>query len=145
MTANTRFAVSVHILAYLAYRQGEAVTSAELASSVSTNPVVIRRLLAVLVKAKLVATRKGAGGGFLLAVPAATCTLLQIYRAVEPDPEHGMKRFTPNHHCPVGAKIESILHQIYLSAQAGMEAELASVTLAAIHEQLRPICPSKLK
>ena len=40
-----RFAVAVHVLAVLAYKEGEAVTSALLASSVNTNPVVIRRLL----------------------------------------------------------------------------------------------------
>jgi Rrf2 family protein len=143
MTGNSRFAVCVHILAYLAYRQGESVTSAEIASSVDTNPVVIRRLLAALVKAGLVATRKGAGGGFSLAIKPADCTLLQIYRVVEPAPSQGLKRFNPNQKCPVGAKIETILHKVYAEAQAGMEAPLGAVTLAAIHEQLRPVCTGK--
>jgi Rrf2 family protein len=143
MTGNSRFAVCVHILAYLAYRQGEAVTSAEIASSVDTNPVVIRRLLAALVKARMVATRKGAGGGFSLAVPPANCTLLQVYRVVEPAPTHGLKRFSPNQRCPVGARIQSILHKVYDEAQAGMEAPLAAVTLAMVHEQLKPVCTGK--
>ena len=45
MTGNSRFAVSLHILTYLVYRAGAAVPSAEIAASVDTNPVVIRRLL----------------------------------------------------------------------------------------------------
>ena len=67
MAGNSRFAVSVHILAYLTYRRDAAVPSAEIASSVDTNPVVIRRLLGSLLKAKLVTAQKGATGGFALA------------------------------------------------------------------------------
>ncbi len=143
MSGNSRFAVSVHILAYLAYRQGAAVPSKEIAASVATHPVVIRRLLAALVQAKLVVARKGAGGGFALTPAAAGCTLLDIYRAVEPKPVSGLAHFAPNHRCPVGAKIESILQSVFARAQSGMETELAQVTLAAVHAQLRPVCPGK--
>lgn len=143
MTGNSRFAVSVHILAYLAYRQGAAVPSAEIASSVDTNPVVIRRLLSALVKGKIVHAQKGATGGFSLAQPPAKISLRDIYQAVEPNPTHGMAHFAPNEKCPVGAKIQSILEAAFVKAQASMEAELAHVTLAQIHEQLRPVCPGK--
>src|SRR4051794_2982034 len=105
MTGNSRFAVSVHILAYLAHRQGAAVPSTEIAESVQTNPVVIRRLLAALVQAKIATTVKGAGGGFMLATAPAKISLLDIYHAVEPKPNYGMRNFSPNHACPVGAKI----------------------------------------
>ena len=143
MSGNSRFAVSVHILAYLAYRQGAAVPSKEIASSVDTNPVVIRRLLQALVKAKLVTAQKGAGGGFTLTHPAANCTLLDIYRAVEPKPATGLAHFAPNHRCPVGARIESILQGVFAKAQTSLESEYSQVTLAQVHEQLRPICTGK--
>ena len=143
ITGNSRFAVSVHILAYLAFRRGAAVPSAEIAGSVSTNPVVIRRLLSVLVKARLVSAQKGATGGFALASSPQNISLLDVYRAVEPPPNHGLRTFTPNHKCPVGAKIESILHGVFFIAQAGMETELARFTLAAIDQKLRPDCPGK--
>ena len=143
MTGNSRFAVSVHILAYLAYRGNLAVPSAEIAASVDTNPVVIRRLLSALVKARLVTTQKGAAGGFTLASAPKNVTLLDIYRAVEPEPNHGLRHFTPNHKCPVGAKIESIIHTVFFQAQAGMEAELGRATLADIDSQLHSVCPGK--
>ncbi len=143
MSANSRFAVSVHMLAYLAHRQGAAVPSTEIAASVGTNAVVIRRLLSALVKARLVSTQKGATGGFTLAVFPAGISLLAIYRAVEPAPEHGMRRFAPNHQCPVGAKIEAILHGVFVKTQAAMEQELLQVTLAQIHQQLHAVCPRK--
>jgi Rrf2 family protein len=143
MTGNSRFAVSVHILAYLAFRTGAAVPSAEIAGSVDTNPVVIRRLLSALVKARLVTAQKGAAGGFSLASTPKNISLLDIYRAVEPEPNHGLRHFTPNHKCPVGAKIETIIHGIFFQAQAGMEAELSRVTLADIESQLHSVCPGK--
>ena len=143
MTGNSRFAVSVHVLSYLAYKAGAQITSAEIASSVDTNPVVIRRLLAALVKARLVLTQKGAGGGFTLASTPQNITLLDIYRAVEPQTDHGLSRFAPNHKCPVGARIETILRTAFFKAQAGMEAEFARVSLADIHEQLKSVCTGK--
>ncbi|MBC7366078.1 MAG: Rrf2 family transcriptional regulator [Undibacterium sp.] len=143
MTGNSRFAVSVHILAYLAYRHGAAVPSAEIAGSVSTHPVVIRRLLSSLLKARLVNAQKGATGGFSLASAPQNISLLDIYRAVEPDPKHGLRTFTPNPKCPVGAKIETIIHGVFFKAQASMEAELARVTLAAIDQELHSVCPGK--
>jgi Rrf2 family protein len=141
MTGNSRFAVSVHILAYLAYRHGAPVPSTEIAASVVTNPVVIRRLLAVLVKARIVGTQKGAGGGFSLAKEPQKISLLDIYRAVEPKPNYGLRNFSPNHDCPVGAKIEAILQTTFIKAHKGMEAELGKVTLQQIDKELRPVCP----
>ena len=133
----------MHILAYLAFRQGVAVPSAEIAGSVSTNPVVIRRLLSALVKARLVSAQKGANGGFALASTPTNISLLDVYRAVEPTPNQGLRIFTPNQKCPVGAKIESILHGVFFKAQAGMETALAHFTLAAIDQEFRPIGPGK--
>jgi Rrf2 family protein len=141
MASNSRFAVSVHILAYLAFRQGAKVSSAELAGSVATNAVVIRRLLAALTKARLVGATKGAAGGFALARPPAAVTLLEIHRAIEPKPDSGMGRFAPNRKCPVGAKIGEILGRVFARAQARQEAEWSRVTLAAVAGQLRPVCP----
>lgn len=145
MTGNSRFAVSVHITAYLAHRQCAAVPSGEIAASVDTNPVVIRRLLSALVQARIVTAQKGATGGLALALPPARISLRGIYRAVEPHPTHGLAHFAPNTQCPVGAKIQSILESTFTRAQASREAALAHVTLASIHEQLRPVCPGKPK
>lgn len=143
MTGNTRFAVSVHILAYLAFRKDVAVPSAEIASSVDTNPVVIRRLLAALVKARLVSAQKGAAGGFTLSTDAAQISLRDIYHAVEPDPMHAMHRFVPNRKCPVGARIEQIIQGVFAKAQTAMENELGSVSLADVEKQLHSVCNKK--
>jgi Rrf2 family protein len=143
MAANSRYAVSVHILSYLAYQEGKVVPSAEIASSVGTNPVVIRRLLAALTKAGLVLASKGPAGGFVLARDPAAITLLDIQRAVEPKPTDGLAHFNPNPKCPVGARISAILHDVFGRARQGLEGELLKVNLQQIHLQLAPVCPNR--
>jgi Rrf2 family protein len=143
MTGNSRFAVSVHILVYLAYRRDLAVPSAEIAASVDTNPVVIRRLLAALLKARLVTAQKGASGGFALAKAAEKISLRDIYRAVDPTPDYGLRHFTPNADCPIGAKIGTILSGAFAKAQNAMETELARTTVAEVFAQLHTVCPGK--
>jgi len=143
MVANSRFAVSVHVLAYLAFKQGEPVSSVEIASSVNTNPVTIRRLLILLQRAHLVAAQKGAHGGFYLTSTAQNITLREVYRAVEPAPDFGMASFAPNTHCPVGSKIAAVLARAFSKAQSQMEAELAAISIADIHREVASVCPGK--
>ena len=64
MSDSQRFPVAAHVLAYLAHKDafapGQAIASAVLACSVPTNPVVVRRVTALLARAGLIATRPGA-------------------------------------------------------------------------------------
>jgi Rrf2 family protein len=143
MVANSRFAISVHILAYLAVRTGTPVSSGEIASSVNTNPVVIRRLLILLQRSHLVSAQKGATGGYQLASAAENITLREVFRAVEPPPDFGMAHFEPNTRCPVGAKIEGALARAFGKAQAQMESELAKVSIADIRNEVASVCTAK--
>jgi len=143
MVANSRLAVSVHVLAYLAFKQGQPVSSIELASSVNTNPVIIRRLLILLQRAHLVAAQKGAQGGYFLSSSAENITLREVYRAVEPAPDFGMASFDPNTRCPVGNKISTALEKAFSKAQARMESELAAISIADIHREVASICTAK--
>src|SRR5437588_68914 len=102
MRTSCRFAMAVHVLAVLAYKQGNPVTSALLASSVNTHPVVVRRLLLALQRARLVETRKGAGFGSRLTCSPARIDLAQVFRAVEADEPFVMAPGAPDMACPVG-------------------------------------------
>lgn len=82
---STRFALSVHILTYLAQHRGEAVTSARIAESAGANPAFIRRVLGDLARAGLTTARLGQGGGAMLARGPKRISLLDVYRAVESD------------------------------------------------------------
>jgi DNA-binding IscR family transcriptional regulator len=60
---NSKLTVGVHILALLAMMGETQLTSEQIAGSVNTNPVVIRRLLGLLRTAGYVESTSGPGGG----------------------------------------------------------------------------------
>jgi Rrf2 family protein len=132
---NSRFAVAIHTLAVLAHHCEAPATSDLIAESVNTNPVVIRRLIALLRRAGLVSTRTGRGGGFALGREAKKITLLDIYRAVEERevlPVHD----SPNQRCPIGREVSEVIHRYTLAAEKAMEQSLGSTTLQQLVETL---------
>jgi len=135
----------VHVLAVLAYEEGEAVTSALLASSVNTNPVVIRRLLLLLQVAGFIETRKGAGAGSRLSRAPERITLAEIYKAVETEEPFASHSKRPNKACPVGHCIQAALEKVFASAEDALQQELAKTTLADILESVKASCLSSGK
>ncbi len=128
--------MAVHVLTVLAYKDGAPVTSKLLASSVNTNPVIIRRLLLVLQRARLTETRKGAGFGSRLSRSPARINLAEVYRAVEaPEPFTTPAR-KPNTACPVGNCIRETLRQVFRSAEEALERDLEQTTLAGILQRV---------
>src|SRR5712691_4904978 len=140
MRTSCRFAMAVHVLAVLAYKDGDRVTSVFLAGSVNTNPVVIRRLLLALQRARLIETRKGAGFGSRLSRSPSRINLAQAYRAVEDDEPFTMPPGKPNAACPVGQCIQTTLETVFVSAENALERELARTTLADVLETVKAAC-----
>lgn len=124
--------MAVHVLAVLAYKEGDRVTSALLAGSVNTNPVIIRRLLLALQRAKLVDTCKGAGSGSRLSRSPRRIHLAQVYRAVEIAQPFASPPRKPNAACPVGKCIREALDRVFASAQSALERDLGKTTLADV-------------
>lgn len=129
---NTRFAVAVHILTFLETQAGAPVASELIASSVNTNPTLIRRLLSQLARAGLTVSQMGSGGGALLARPAASITLLDVWRAIDESREVFAMHEAPNPMCPVGRNIKKTLGLRIAGVQSAIDAELAKTTIAAM-------------
>jgi Rrf2 family protein len=135
MSANSRLTIAVHALAWLALarRRGrELLTSDQVAASINTNPVIVRRSLGELRRAGLVEVRHGAGAGWRLARPPEQITLLSVYEAVESTPLFGMHRTEPNQECPVGRGIRPALSQVYDGVELAVRRELAATTIAEV-------------
>lgn len=132
MTHSSRFTVAIHILTLLAFCGPEAQTSEFIAGSVTTNPVVIRRLLASLRAARLVASQGGPGGGWQLLREPGEITLAQIFQAVEGSALFPMHASEPNPQCPVGGSIQAALAGIFQGAEQAMLAQLDRTTLAQL-------------
>jgi Rrf2 family protein len=135
VAANSRLTIAVHALAWLALaeRRGtDRLTSDQVAASVNTNPVIIRRSLGDLHRAGLVRVRRGAGAGWSLARPAERITLLDVYDAVEADPLFALHHTEPNLACPVGRGIRPALSEVYSAVEKDLRRALARTSVADI-------------
>jgi Rrf2 family protein len=139
VAANSRVTIAAHALAWLelARRQGRAVlTSDEVAASVNTNAVIVRRSLGDLQQAGLVTARRGRGAGFFLGRPATEITLLDVWLAVSPEPLLALHHSEPNLRCPVGRGIRPVLTDLYEDATGAFRAALAQQTIHDVLERI---------
>jgi Rrf2 family protein len=135
MSANSRMTIAVHVLAYMVAvekKRPDPITSDQIAASVATNPVVIRRILGPLRKAGIVASRRGANAGWNLARSANAITLLDVYRAVEGGTLFAMHSNPPNPNCRIARGVKPALGRIYGGLEAQLERELARTTIAQV-------------
>lgn len=133
--------MAVHVLAVLAYKDGDRVTSSLLASSVNTNPVIIRRLLLALQRSQLVETRKGVGSGSRLSRAPSQINLAQVFDAVEGEEAFVMPRGKPNQACPVGSCIQASIAKVFQNTRTALGRELSKTTLADLINSVRACCP----
>lgn len=131
-TISSRMAVAVHVLAFLAWRRGEAVTSERIAGSVNTNAVVVRRIVGALRRAALVTVQPGVGGGAQLARDPDRITLREVYRAVEDGEELFSVHPHPCGFCGIGRNIREVLGGVFCRANEAMQGVLAEVTVAEV-------------
>jgi Rrf2 family protein len=129
---NCRFTVAIHVLCLLAAKRSQPLTSEFIAGSVNTNPVVIRRILAVLRRAGLVKSHPGVSGGWELVARPEQITLGALYQVVRPGTVFAMHSRQPNVLCPIGRNIQRGLGAHYQKAQAALEAELDRSTIADV-------------
>jgi Rrf2 family protein len=138
MNANQQFAVSIHILTVLAANADHPVTSEEIAESVDTNPVVIRRVMGHLREHGLVESRPGAAGGWQLSHAPEQISLCEVYHALSHEDVLAMHQH-PNPYCPIGGKIRPVLGEVFGAAQAALEAELGKFTVADMLRKVKNI------
>lgn len=132
MPTSTRFAVAVHVLTALAVTDDKPLRSEDLAYSANTGAVVIRGLLSRLADAGLTRSQLGAGGGAMLARPAAEIRLLDVYMAVEDTELFSMHRSPPCSTCAVGGNIVEAMQPTLARARGALEDELAGTSIADV-------------
>src|SRR5918995_787483 len=138
MSTNSRFAVAVHVLSLMAWSGEEPLKSEQVAESVNTNPVVIRRMLLELAKAGLVVSQTGSLGGSRLANDPAKTTLLDVYQALECRGVFSLHRQPPSRDCPVGVNIETVLGEVLLEVDSAVELVLKNITINDVVSRLKP-------
>lgn len=139
---NVQFASSVHIMLALAllnkFDSKKLPNSDLLAGSISTNPVVVRRLLSLLKKAGLVASTRGKNGGVQLAKNPADITLKDIYLALQMEDSVKPHNKPPQKECPVSCSIHSIMCFVAEGYQKTNLKYLESLKLSELIKKIKP-------
>ena len=141
MQITSKFTAAVHILTCIDIFGGQMrVTSDFLSGSTGVNAVIVRGVLGQMRKAGIVETRQGSGGAHL-AKALDEITLYDIYKACECIDDEGLFHFheNPNAECPVGRNIHKVMDGRLEAAQAALENELKSTTLAEVVADTRKI------
>lgn len=135
MSANSKLTIATHALAWMALneRQGaELTTSDQIANSVKTNPVVIRRLMSDMGRSGLIESRRGAGAGWRLAKRPEEISLGDINEALGPEAAFAMHRNEPSGSCPIARGIRPALTPAYARVDDAVRRELAGTSLAEV-------------
>lgn len=135
MTVSTRLSDAIHILAYLKVYQQSKLSSQNIAKSVMTSPVVVRRIMSTLTKARLIKTVHGSPNP-RLARPASEINLLEIYDAVEGDKSLFAVDKRTNMDCIVGSQIQKVLNKDYHEAQNAAFSRLRRITLQDVIDDI---------
>lgn len=139
MQITSRFTVAVHIIAAVDYfKDALNVTSTFLAGSIGVNPVIVRNVMLSLKEAGIISVNRGKSG-IVLTKPLNEITFFDIYRAVECVNDEGLFHFheRPNMACPVGRSIHAALDGRLKRIQECMEAEMKTITVADVVEDIR--------
>jgi len=112
------------------------MNSEMLAASVSTNPVVIRRLLSLLTKSNLVTTLRGKSGGVRLAKEPNMITLKDVYLAINLSESICANNKTPSKECPVSCSMQAILSTISDGTQKSILKYLESQKLSDLIKKI---------
>ena len=141
MQISSRFTVALHIFACVdVFMDDYKVTSDFLASSINTNPVIIRKILSQLKGAGLITVARGTGG-ITVNKPLEEITFFDVYQAIEPVENGSLFHFhdTPNPACPVGRNIHALLDDKLKAIQDAMEDEMRKYTLSDLKTGMKEL------
>ena len=114
-------------------------TSAELAAGLGANPVLVRQLLAPLVRGGLLTATSGRKGGVRLARRPEHITLDDIYRAVVDDKRLFTTRPDVPCRCVVSKHIGAFFNDIIDQAEHAVQSVLAERTVAQSLAKIRTL------
>lgn len=130
------FTIAVHALVYLNHK-GCSIASGELAKNICTNAACIRKVLAKLKKAGLVATKEGIDGGYLFTGNPDEVTLADVSAALD------QQFVSPGWHsgdadmpCLIASGMAGIMDSVYARLDECCRQSLNTVTIASIDQKI---------
>jgi DNA-binding IscR family transcriptional regulator len=131
MNKDSRLSAVLHVLLHMAEHEGPS-TSEQLARAMTTNPVVVRRVMAGLRDAGFVASAKGHGGGWMLSCDLNRVTLADVHHALGAPTLLAVGHRSPHPGCIVEQAVNAALGDAFEAAEQMLLKRLEGVTLAAL-------------
>lgn len=130
------FAIAVHAIVYLNHA-GETLSSEALAKNVCTNPARIRKVMARLRSASLIAAKEGAEGGYRFVLDPARVTLLDVLTALDlPAVSASWRSGDPNMECLVASGMAEVMDDVYRQLNACCRERLSAITIRQIDQRI---------
>jgi Rrf2 family protein len=119
--------IAMHALILLAEKGDEPVSNILIAKEFNISANHSSKVMQRLLKSGFVRAVRGPGGGYSLASLPGKITLLDIYRAVDGEPDNSGCLFGKGKHCSLK---KCLFSELICEAETLVEKQLGSVTLA---------------
>jgi len=119
--------IAMHALILLAEKQGELQSNSRIAEAFNISANHSSKVLQRLIKCGFAGAVRGPGGGYFLAVDPAEVSLLDVYIAVDGEPDVSACLFGRGKHCSLDVCLFS---ELISDTEALLQKHLGSVTLA---------------
>lgn len=129
--ANNRLSDLLQILVYLEIHHGEVITSERLASSLNSNPSLVRQMIGQLRKAELLCSRRGVAGATLTRSPEEI-TVHDVYKAIDSEDTLLKVDYRTSQECSVGIAFPNVLEKHYQKIQIEAESQMKQITIAQL-------------
>lgn len=127
---------AVRVMVHLAgLPEGSRVRQAELSKATDVSGHFLSKVLQQLVRSRLIWSQRGSGGGFGLAVPATSVSLLEVVEAIE-GPVRLNQCIEEGPSCE--RKSWCPAHQVWAEAQAAVTNVLGAASMASLAQQAKP-------
>lgn len=129
-----RFVTACYIVSFVAYHDGEQLSTPTIARWVNTNPSRVRQIVARLVRAGLLRSRRGGKGGVELARPAGSISLLDVFDALGDEDMQPFAVEDPFSQWKDVCRVHDTLTGLRDDLEAQMRARLAATRVSALYE-----------
>lgn len=133
MRKDSRLSRVLHVLVHLERNKG-AMTSAQIAEMLSTNPVVVRRIMGLLRESGYVQSAKGRDGGWSLARPLRDITLLDIHSAFGESSLFTIGLTDEHPDCLIEKSINVALQSVMKDAEILIKKRFSEITLDVLNK-----------
>lgn len=136
MRKDSRLSRALHVLVHL-NNADKPVTSEIIAKMLSTNPVVVRRMLALLRDQGYVHSTKGHNGGWELAKPLDSITLLDIHTSLGEGSIFTVGLTDEHTNCPIEIAVNNALKDVMDEAENLMLKRFGAIHLSVLEEEFK--------